>query len=84
MNENILILGNGQTKRLDNTSLTVEVECFVGISRSERKFCLSLHYNGSNSFLFVNATRNINLKPKILKYEDILVFRKYFKRLFCR
>ena len=28
------------------------------------KFCLSLQYNGSNSFLFVNATKTYQFKAK--------------------
>ena len=56
-NKDILILGKGQAKGLDNTSLTAEAEYFINFSRSERKFCSSLHYNGNNSFLFANATK---------------------------
>ena len=29
-----------------------------------KKFCLSLHYNGSNSYLFVNGTETIKCKAK--------------------
>ena len=56
-NKDILILGKGKTKLLDNASLTAEAEYSINPSRSKRKFCLSLHYNESNSFLFVNATK---------------------------
>ena len=35
-----------------------------GRSRSNRKFCLKLHYDGSNSFLFVNATKIYQFKAK--------------------
>ena len=31
---------------------------------SNRKFCLSLHYNGTNSFLFVNAAKIYQFKVK--------------------
>ena len=52
-NKDNLILGKGQTKRVDNTSLIAETEYSINFSRSERKFCLNfLYYNGSNSFLF--------------------------------
>ena len=54
-NKNILILGKGPTRGLDDTTLTGEAQYSINFSRSNRKFCLSLHY-GSNSFLFVNAT----------------------------
>ena len=56
-NKSILILGKWETKGLDNTSLTAEAEYSINFSRSERKFCLNFHYNRSNSFLFVNATK---------------------------
>ena len=49
-NKDILILGKGQTKRLDNTILTAEAEYSIKFSRSQMKFSLSLHYNGNNSF----------------------------------
>ena len=63
-NKDILILGKGQTQGLDNTTLTTESEYSINFSRSQRKFCLSLHYNGSNSFLFVNATKIHQFKAK--------------------
>ena len=56
-NKDILILGKGQTKGLDNTSLTAEAQYFINFSGLEKFFWLSLHYNGSNSFLFVNGTK---------------------------
>ena len=47
--KNILFLDKGQIRELDNTLLT------INFSRSEEKFCVSLSYNGSNSFLFFNS-----------------------------
>ena len=29
-----------------------------------KKFCLSLHYNGDSSYLFVNGKETINFKAK--------------------
>ena len=63
-NKNILILGKRQTKGLNNTSPTAEAEHSINVSRPERKFCLSLHYNGSNRFFFVNATKIYQFKVK--------------------
>ena len=31
------------------------------------KFCLSLHYNGENSYLFVNGTEIYKFKAKVSK-----------------
>ena len=47
-NKDILILGKGTKQRLTNTTLTAEAEYYINFLRSERKFCLSFHYNGSN------------------------------------
>ena len=53
-----------KNKGLDNTSLTAETKYSINFSRSERKFCLSLHYNGSNSFLLIVATKIHHFKAK--------------------
>ena len=60
--KDILILGEGRTQGLDDTTLTAEAKYSINFSRSQRKFCLSLHYNGTNSFLFVNATKIYQFK----------------------
>ena len=70
-NKNILILSKGQTKGLDNPSLTAVAEYSINFSKSERKFCLSLHYNGSNRFLFVNATEIHQFKAKDSEIKNI-------------
>ena len=64
---NILILGKEQTKGLDKISLRAKTEDLINFSRSEINLCLSLYYNGSNNFLFINATKIYQFKQKILK-----------------
>ena len=50
-NKDTLIVDKGQTKGLNNTSLTAEAEHSITLSRLERKkFRLSLHCNGRNCF----------------------------------
>ena len=69
--KDISILGKGPTQGLDDTTLTTEAKYLINFSRSQRKFCLSLHYNGLNSFLFVNATITHHFKAndsEIKKY----------------
>ena len=77
--KDILILDKGPTQGLDDTTLTAEAHYSVNFSRSNKKFYLRLHYNGSNSFLFVNAANIYQFKAKDseIKKKD---FRKYFKR----
>ena len=53
----ILILGEEPTQGLDDTTLTAETKYSVNCTQSGKIFVLSLHYNWSNSFLLVNATK---------------------------
>ena len=46
----ILILGTCPTQGLDDATLAGEAQYSVNLSKSNRKFCLSTHYNGSNIF----------------------------------
>ena len=62
--KDILVLAKAGTKGLDNSTLTAEAEYCINFSRSQRKFCLILHYNGSNGFLIVNATKIHQIKAK--------------------
>ena len=68
--KDILILGKDPAQRLGNTTLTAEAQYLINFSRSNRKFCLSLHFNGSNRFLFVNATEIYQFKAKDSEIKD--------------
>ena len=37
----------------------------INFSAAKRRFCLSLHYNGANSYLFVNGVEIIKFKAKV-------------------
>ena len=63
-NRDILILDKGSIQGLNNTTLTAEAKYPVNFTESGKRFVLSLHYNGSNSFLFANATKMYLLKAK--------------------
>ena len=41
----------------DDTTIKAEVKYPINFTRPRKKLMLSLHYNGSNSFLFVNAIK---------------------------
>ena len=60
----IAILGVGPTQGLDDTTLTAEEKYPIHFTQSRKRFVLSLHYNGNNSFLFVNATKIYQFKAK--------------------
>ena len=36
----------------------------ISFTENNKKFCLSLHYNGANSYLFVNGTEMYKFKAK--------------------
>ena len=52
--KDILVLGKRPTQGLEHL-LTVEKMYSINFTVTKEKFCLSLHYNGSNSYLFVNG-----------------------------
>ena len=54
--KDILILGKGPTQGLGEHSLSAEKMYSINFTKVNTKFCLSLHYNGANSYLFVNGT----------------------------
>ena len=61
--KDILVLGIGPTQGLEQT-LTVEKMYSINFTVTNIKFCLSLHYNGANSYLFVNGTEIYKFKAK--------------------
>ena len=68
--KNILILGEGPTQGLDDTTLTAEAKYPINFTQSGKRFVLSQYYDGSNSFLFVNATKVYQFKAKELEIKD--------------
>ena len=62
--KDILILGKGPTQVLDGTTLLTEELCSINFTANGKKYCLSLHYNGANSYLLVNGTEIIKFKAK--------------------
>ena len=61
--KNILVIGTGPTQGLEHT-LTTEKMYSINFTMTIKKFCLSLHYNGANSYLFVNSTEIYKFKAK--------------------
>ena len=63
-NKYILILSEGQTQGLDDTTLTAEVKYYITFTQSRKRFVLSLHSNENNSFLFVSKNKLIQGKRR--------------------
>ena len=62
--KNIVISCKDPMQGLYDTALTAEGEYSINFIEQGKNFCLSLHYNRSNSYLFVNATK-ISIQSKI-------------------
>ena len=62
-----ILITEGPTQGLDDAVLTAKAKYHFNFTRSNRRLVLYLHYNGSNSFVFVNATKYINSEKMILK-----------------
>ena len=63
-NKDILILDEGPTQALDDTTLTAGVKYPINFTQSGKRFVLILHCNGSNKLLFVNTTKIYQFKTK--------------------
>ena len=68
--KDILIFGEGPSQRLDGTTFPAEAKYHIDFTQSEKRFVLSLHYNGSNSFLFVNPTKVYQFKAEKSEIKD--------------
>ena len=53
--KDILILQKDPSQGLGEHSLTAEEKYSINFSKDNIRFCLSLHYNGANSYLFING-----------------------------
>ena len=62
--QNILILGHGLIQKVNKATIYAE-KMYSSKLRVENKiFCLSLHYNDDNSYLFVNGKEVTKFKAK--------------------
>ena len=66
--KDILVLRKGPTQGLEHTQ-TAEKMYSINFTVTKKTFCLSLHYNGANSHLFVNGTEIYKYKAKDPKTE---------------
>ena len=83
--KDILLLGKGPTQGLSEYSLAAKKMYSINFTRITTKFCLTLQYNGANSYLFVMVQKFINLQQKILRLFRIIcawtMFQKSFQQV---
>ena len=77
--QSVLVLGHGLIQKTNDTAIYAEKMYSSNFTVGNKIFCLSLHDNGDNSYLFVNGKEVTKSKAK--NSELINVFRRSFKRL---
>ena len=78
----ILIAGKGPTYGLDGDYVNQGKKYLISFTEQEKKICLSLSYNGVNSYLFVNDVEIYKLKAKDSEMQlhyICIVFQKTFQ-----
>ena len=61
---NILVLGKDFIQGINGTTIYAEKMYSINFTENNKKFVLSLHYNGDNSYLFVNGNEIHKFKAK--------------------
>ena len=82
--KHVSILGEGPTHGLDGTTLAAEKKCSISFTENSKNFCLSLHYNGANSYLFVNGFETYKFKAKDSENVATLICRGNISKDFSR
>ena len=92
--KNVLLLGKGPTFGINGIFGVAEKKFDINFSKVNTKFCLSLHYNDNNSYLYVDGREifkslNLNLTMKMLTFQlsfvlevflmDLVLLRSIFK-----
>ena len=61
---NIFVMGDAFVQSINDTTLYAEKIYNQNFTQPSTKFVLSLHYNGDNSYLFVNGKQQLKFKAK--------------------
>ena len=60
----IYLMGDGLTQGINDTTIYAVKRNWRNFTDPGKKFVLSLHYNGDNSYLFVNGRQELKFKAK--------------------
>ena len=60
----IYLMGTGLTQGINDTTIYAEKNFYRNFTDFGKKIVLSLHYNGDNSYLFVNGRQELKFKAK--------------------
>ena len=71
--KDILILGKSTTQGFRKITLTAKKEYSINFAEKQKKNCLGLHFNGINSYLFVNGVEIYKFKAKGSEINAVLL-----------
>ena len=57
-------MGTDRTQGIHDTTIYAENNFYRNFTDSDKKFALSLHYHGDDSYLFVNGRQELKFKAK--------------------
>ena len=69
----IYVMGKGYIQEINDTTIYAEKMFYRNFTDPGKKFILSLHYNGDNSYLFVNGREE-------LKFDKRSIHKNFFIR----
>ena len=83
LKNNFLILAEDLTFGINGSFGASEKQSDINFRKAKTKFCLSLHYNADNSYLFVNGKQILNLRLviKIITFHLDFVLEVYLINL---
>ena len=64
LNNNFLVLGEGPTFGINGSFGNFG----INFSKANTKFCLSLHYNADNSYLFVKVNKSVYIASRTYQF----------------
>ena len=82
--KNILVLSKDFVQGLDNTTIYAEKLYSISFTEINKELCLSLHYNGANSYLLFNGTNIHKIKAKDSEIMASPLCLGNISKLFCR
>ena len=62
--KDVLVLGHGLIQKIDDTTIFAEKMYSPNFPVAKKTFCISIHYNGNDSYLFVNSKEVIKFKAR--------------------
>ena len=80
-NKDILILGEGPVQGLDDSTLIAEAIYPIDFTQPNKRFVLSLQYNGCNSLLLSMLQKYNNSKQKTVKQKIIHCVKVIFLKI---